>query len=116
MGKFQRHKTDYPGVYFVMGKAVSTGRPEKIYYIRYRKKGKLIEEKAGRQFQDDMTPARASNLRGLKIEGKQPSNEEKRQADKEIKAAEANKWTIDRLYAEYKKQNPQLRDGPDQLV
>jgi integrase len=109
MGKFQRYKTDYPGVYFVMGKAVSTGKPEKIYYIRYRKKGKLIEEKAGRQFQDDMTPARASNLRGLKIEGKQPSNEEKRQADKEIKAVEANKWTIGRLYAEYKKQNPQLK-------
>jgi len=109
MGKLQRHKTDYPGVYFVMGKAISTGRPEKIYYIRYRKKGKLIEEKAGRQFQDDMTPARASNLRGLKIEGNQPSNEEKRQADKEIKAAETNKWTIDRLYAEYKKLNPQLK-------
>jgi integrase len=109
MGKVQRQKTDYPGVYFVMGKAVSTGKPEKIYYIRYRKKGKLIEEKAGRQYQDDMTPARASNLRGLKIEGKHLSNEEKRQADKEIKAAEANKWTIDRLYAQYKKQNPQLK-------
>jgi len=109
MSKVQRHKTDYPGVYFVMGIAVATGKPEKIYYIRYRKDGKLIEEKAGRQFQNDMTPAKASNLRGLRIEGKQPSNEEKRQADKEIKAAKANKWTIDRLYTEYKKQNPQLK-------
>ena len=109
MGKVRRNKTDYPGVHFVMGTAVSTGKPEKIYYIRYRKNGKLIEEKAGRQFQDDMTPARASNLRGLKIEGKQPSNAEKRQADKELKAAENNKWTIDRLYKAYKKQNPQLK-------
>jgi len=109
MSKVQRHKTDYPGVYSVMGIAVATGKPEKIYYIRYRKDGKLIEEKAGRQFQNDMTPAKASNLRGLRIDGKQPSNEEKRQADKEIKAAEVNKWTIDRLYAVYKKQNPQLK-------
>jgi len=110
MSKFQRHKTGYPGVYFVLGKAISkTGKPEKIYYIRYRKKGKLIEEKAGRQFQDDMTPARASNLRGLKIEGKQTSNEEKRLADKKIKAAEANKWIIDRLWNKYKSNNPNLK-------
>jgi len=109
MSKLQRQKTDYPGVYFVMGKAVSTGKPEKIYYIRYRKSGKLIEEKAGRQFQDDMTPSRASNLRGLRIEGKQASNEEKRQADKEIKAVEANKWTIDRLWKKYKSNNPNLK-------
>jgi integrase len=109
MGKLPRQKTDYPGVYYIIGKAVATGRPEKIYYIRYRKDGKLIEEKAGRQFQDDMTPARASNLRGLRIEGKQPSNEEKRQAEKENKIAESNTWTIDRLYTEYKKQNPQLK-------
>jgi integrase len=109
MSKLQRHKTDYPGIHFVMGKAVSTGKPEKIYYIRYRKDGKLIEEKAGRQFQDDMTPARASNLRGLKIEGKRASNEEKRQADKEIKAAETNKWTIDRLWKKYRSYNPNLK-------
>jgi hypothetical protein len=92
MGNIQRTKTDYPGVYYIIGKAVATGKPEKIYYIRYRKDGKLIEEKAGRQFQDDMTPSKASNLRGLRIEGKQPSNEEKRLAEKEKMAAEANKW------------------------
>jgi integrase len=109
MSKLQRHKTDYPGVYYIMGKAVSTGKPEKIYYIRYRKNGKLIEEKAGRQFQNDMTPARASILRGLKIEGKQASNEEKRQADKEIKTAEANKWTIDKIWEKYKSNNPNLK-------
>ena len=73
MAKIKRHKTDYPGVYYIMGKAVATGKPERIYYIRYRKNGKPVEEKAGRQFQDDMTPARASNKRALKIEGEQPS-------------------------------------------
>jgi len=109
MGKLQRNKTDYPSVYYIIGKAVATGKPEKIYYIRYRKDGKLIEEKAGRQFQDDMTPARASNLRGLRIEGKQLSNEEKRKAETEIKDAEANIWTIDRLWKKYKSNNPNLK-------
>jgi hypothetical protein len=65
----KRFKTNYPGVYYVKGTAIGTGKPEKIYYIRYRKRGKLIEEKAGRQFQNDMTPARAAQLRAKRIEG-----------------------------------------------
>jgi hypothetical protein len=32
----------------------------------------MIEEKAGRQFQDDMTPARAVRIRAKRIEGKSP--------------------------------------------
>ncbi len=66
--KVERIKTNYPGVYYIMSKATD-GRPEKIYYIFYRKGGKQIEEKAGRQFQNDMTPARAARIRGQRIEG-----------------------------------------------
>ncbi len=69
-----RYKTKYPGVSYIIGQSNYNGKPENIFYIRYRKNGKEIEEKAGRQFQDDMTPARASNIRSLRIEGKQPSN------------------------------------------
>ncbi|MBW1679768.1 MAG: site-specific integrase, partial [Deltaproteobacteria bacterium] len=47
----KRIKTDYPGVYYIVGTSVATGgKDERIYYIRYRKDGKLIEEKVGRQF------------------------------------------------------------------
>lgn len=106
MAKIKRHKTNYPGVYYIMGKAVATGKPERIYYIRYRKIGKPVEEKAGRQFQDDMTPARAANKRALKIEGEQPSNQEIREAEKAKKAEAAQRWTINRLWKEYKKTNP----------
>ena len=109
MAKIKRHKTDYPGVYYIKGKAVATGKPERIYYIRYRKNGKPVEEKAGRQFQDDMTPARASNKRALKIEGEQPSNQEIREAEKAEKAEKAQRWTINRLWKEYKKNNPGLK-------
>ena len=70
MPVFKRIKTKYPGVYYFVGTAIGSKKPERIYYIRYRKEGKLIEEKAGRQFQDDMTQARAALIRAQKIEGK----------------------------------------------
>ena len=59
MAKQERGSTDYPGVYYIMGKEVGTGRPERIYYIFYRKNGKQIEEKAGRAGKDAMTAAKA---------------------------------------------------------
>jgi integrase len=99
MPRQQRFKTKYPGVYFieVLG---ANGKPERIYYILYRKNGKLIEEKAGRQFQDDMTPARASTLRADRIQGRELSNEERRGAEQQ----QQDRWTIARLWEEYKAQ------------
>jgi integrase len=115
MAASRRFKTKYPGIYYVVGKAVGTGKPEKIYYIRYRKDGKQIEEKAGRQFQDDMTPARAAEIRVERIQGKQLPNREKRKADETKKRAEANRRTIDWLWEEYKRQKPNLKwPGPDE--
>ena len=96
--KVKRIKTAYPGVYFIMGKATD-GRPERIYYIFYRKGGKQIEEKAGRQFQNDMTPARASQLRTRRIEGA-ASNQERREA------ARQQVWTLTRLWQEYSAHKP----------
>jgi integrase len=98
MPKNERIKTSYPGVIFVMGKA-SDGRPEKIYYIMYRRGGRLIEEKVGRQYQNDMTPARAAAARTKRIEGA-ASNQERREE------AAAIKWTIDRLWQEYVHDKP----------
>ena len=74
----KRIKTKYPGVYFINGKSVSR-KPERIYYIRYRKNGKMVEEKAGRQFQNDMTSARASQVRTRRIEGNGLSSTERRE-------------------------------------
>jgi integrase len=82
-----------------MGKATD-GRPERIYYIFYRKGGKQIEEKAGRQFQNDMTPARASQLRTRRIEGNSPTNQERREA------ARKQAWTLTRLWQDYSTHKP----------
>lgn len=100
MPKNKRIKTKYPGVYYVEGISIR-GKPERIYYIRYRKDGKIIEEKAGRQFQDDITPARAAQRRVERIQGG-PSNKEQREAEKAVKAAEADRWTLNRMWEKYK--------------
>ncbi len=102
MAKQERIKTSYPGVVYIEGVSVATGKPERIYYIRYRKNGKLVEEKVGRQFQDDMTPARANQVRIKRIEGDQLPNRERREAEKASRLAETSKWTIDKLWEEYK--------------
>ena len=105
----RRIKTKYPGVYYVMGVSPLTGKLEKIYYIRYRKDGKEIEEKAGRQYQHAMTPARASTLRSQKIKGNKPSNREKRESEEAKRRAQVNIWSIDRLWDEYKSQRPDVK-------
>ncbi len=68
----KRLKTAFPGVFFISGISKHTGRQERIYYIRYRKSGKLFEEKVGRQFQDKMNPAKAAKIRMECIKGKRP--------------------------------------------
>ena len=55
----------------------------------------MIEEKVGRQYADDMTPARASRIRAERIEGSGSPVKELREAAAEIK------WTVDRLWQEY---------------
>lgn len=105
----KRIKTAYPGVFFIEGVSVGSGKPERIYYIRYRKNGKMIEEKAGRQFQDDMTPARANYSRTQRIQGDQLSNQKQREAVKAKRLAESDRWTVDRLWGEYKINKPGLK-------
>jgi len=68
---------------------------ERVFYILFKKEGKLYEEKVGRQYADDMTPARAARIRADRIEGKRQSRKEIREA------AAVTKWTIDRLWREY---------------
>ena len=94
----ERKKTDYPGVYFIVGTSAS-GKPENIFYIRYRRNGKLVEEKVGRQYRDNMTPSKAAKVRVSRIEGDSLSNRERREQEK---APLPETWTFDRLWAEYK--------------
>jgi integrase len=104
MPRKERFKTGYPGVYYVEGTNKVNGKPEKIYYIIYRNDGKLVEEKAGRQKRDDMTPARASMIRSMRIDGDQQSNKERREQEEADRKEREERPTISRLWEEYESQ------------
>lgn len=109
----KRHKTNYPGVFYREADRIGGKGAEKVFYILFKKDGKILEEKVGRQFVDDMTPARAAGIRAERIEGKRPSRkeikEEREAQEHALKEAEANRWTITRLWEEYKRGTPGLK-------
>lgn len=93
----------YPGIYYRIAKRIGKSGNEKVYYVRYKVNGKTVEHKAGRQYKDDMTPAKASLKRSRFIEGLELPPVAKRKAIKAKKRAEQNKYTIKKLWDEYKK-------------
>jgi integrase len=97
----KREKTSYPGVFYREAERIGGTGLERVYYIVFKKDGKVIEEKVGRQFVDDMTAARASRIRADRIEGKRLSRKEIRTRQEAQKQAEAERWTINRLWQEY---------------
>lgn len=103
----------YAGVYFVEVPRAAGYGTEKVYYIRYRKQGKLIEEKVGGQYRDNMTAAKAASIRGQRMEGKDATNEEKRAAVRAAKQEEESRYSFNRLWAlfeEVKSANRTIKD------
>jgi len=101
-----RRRTKYPGVFYRDAKRIGGRGTERVYYAVFRKGGKLFEEKVGRQFVDDMTPARVAGIRAELIEGKRLTRKEAA----EKKAREASKLTVTILWQKYKDGNPQIRN------
>ena len=107
MEKPQRVKTKYPGVYYRSAKRISKkNEVEQVFYIVFKKNGKVIEEKVGRQYADDMTAAKASGIRAERIEGKRLSRKETRQQKEAEKAANAARYSIERLWKLYQDSLP----------
>jgi integrase len=108
-----RIKTKYPGVYYY--EAQRRGRPgvERIYYIVFKKDGRVYEEPAGRQYEDKMTLARAARIRSERIEGLRAAPREIR-AERQAQKRKTT-WTVEKLFEEYKRQRPDLKSfGPDE--
>jgi len=99
----KRIKTEYPGVFYREAVRIGGKGTERVFYIIFKKAGKVCEEKVGRQYADDMTPAKAARVRADRIEGRRESRKEKREAEKAAKLEEAGKWTLSRLWDEYEK-------------
>ena len=97
-----RFQTKYPGVYYIESNG-ARGK-EKVFYIYYRRNGKQIEEKAGGQYADDMTEAKAAGVRADRLRGKSLSNTAKREEARAAKEREANRQTLSILWKEYEGQ------------
>jgi integrase len=90
-----RIKTGKPGVFYRMRRRIGGPGEERVYYVVYKKDGKLVEAKAGRQYKDQMTPAKASRFRSNLIEGREQTPEEKRvESRKKV-------WNLNALWDEY---------------
>lgn len=98
-----RIKSRYPGVFSRESKHPQTGKADERFYIRYRRDGKQVEEAVGWR-SGEWTAAKASNERSLRIEGKAQSNEDRRQEQRAAKLAEESRWTLSRLWSQYKAQ------------
>jgi len=99
MPRQRRHKTRYSGVFVV---DLSSG--DQTFYIRFKKEGKLIEERAGRKKQG-MTGAKANQLRADRMTGKSETNAEKRAR----LLSQAGRLRISGIWKEY------LRNKGDKL-
>lgn len=106
----KRIKVDgYPGVYYRIADRLGGKGEERVYYVVYKNNGKVVEAKAGRQYKNDMTPARAARYRSMLIEGREKTPQEKR----DEKAQHAARWTIEKLWEKYsasKSQGPNRTD------
>jgi integrase len=97
-----RIKTDYPGVFYREAERIGGAGTERVYYIVFKKDSKLYEEKVGRQYADQLTPAKVAKVRANRIEGRVQSRKEIRDAAK----ASDDRWTIDKLWNEYEAGKP----------
>ena len=105
----KRFKTEYPGVFYREADRVGGKGTEKIFYIIFKKEGKLCEEKVGRQYADDMTASKAARVRADRIEGRRESRKEIREAVKAAKDEEARKWTLTKLWEGYEENRPESK-------
>ncbi len=100
MPSMKRFKTGTPGVYYIIGQSL-TGEPERIYYIRYRRDGKEVEEKVGREFSDAMTPEKAGKIRTEYRKGKQTPRKEvqyRKNEEKKLRVSKEKQGQSDQLY------------------
>ena len=105
----KRYKTKYPGVFYREAQRIGSRGKERVFYIVFKRDGKVIEEKVGRQYADNMTEAKAAIIRGERVEGKRQSRREIREESEAKKKTEAENWTIDRLWEHYTTNRPDMR-------
>jgi len=103
----ERHSTGYIGVYYIVTTSPVDGKPEKVFYIRYKLDGIAYEEKVGSWSRGGITPAKASHIRADKMTGKTPPKSVQRESDKK-----RTRYTIDELFEEFREAKKSLKSMP----
>ena len=98
----------YAGVFYVETTRVNSSQAERVYYIRYRRDGKLVEEKAGYQYRDNMTPAKAAGMRAARIEKRESNNAERRVREKQERIARQERSTVSDIFYAYQESKPRI--------
>lgn len=106
----------YAGVYYREAQRIGGNGFEKVYYIVFKQDGKMIEEKVGRQFVDDMTEAKASRIRADRIEGKRFSRKEIKAAREAERREIENRWKLDRLFQIFIESKSHLKSLKDDKI
>jgi integrase len=100
-----RHATRYPGIFYVEVKRAGRPGMEKLFYARYKdpRTGKKREAAIGRESPPEgMTAHKAALRRAELIEGKRKPQRDLNREKREAAKVEAERWTIQRLWDEYK--------------
>jgi len=101
----KREKTEYPGIFYrIVNRRAKPGKKQKCFYVVFKSAGKVHEEKAGLQFEDNMTASKAARIRAQRIENKRPSPKQRR---------ERAKWTFSALMNEYASRKAQKVNHAD---
>ena len=101
-----RQKTKYPGVFYRESKRVGGKGNERVYYAVFKKDGKVVETKVGRQFADNMTAAKAAAIRADLVENRRITKAEQRRVA-------ASRWTVARLWDFFKDNKCDLKSARD---
>lgn len=95
-------KTKYPGVYYRIKTNPTLGE-ERIFYIRYYDPDRKRHLEAVGSSLKGMTEAKANMIRTERVKGKELPNRDRRKIENEKREKEDNRWTVSKLWAEYKK-------------
>jgi len=92
------------GIFYRLTRRIGGPGQEKVYYVRFKRDGRIIEAKAGRQYKNNMTPARAERYRTNLIEGREKTPQENR--ERAAKEAQKKIWTVNKLWDRYCTKHP----------
>jgi len=97
-----RIKTEFPGVFYRHARRAGKKGADRVYYLVFKKDGKVLEEKVGSQHMDEMTPKKAWEIRKQIVKGVRLPRQELKKQVITRKNAEKDLYIIKNRQEEFK--------------